>query len=131
MTAGARILVVDDEPDLGAVLATRLRRAGYEVSVASDGLEALELIGRAPPDLVLLDLRMPRLDGLETLRRLRHDGATARLPVIVMTANAEPADRARALEGGAAACLAKPFEAREVLEQIRLLLEARDRSAGS
>jgi DNA-binding response OmpR family regulator len=128
-----RILVVDDEADLAAILANRLRRAGYAVSVAADGLEALEMIRREPPALVLLDIRMPRLDGLETLRRIRGESATARLPVIVMTANADPADRARALECGADECLAKPFETAEMLARIRVLLDARDsgRASGS
>lgn len=121
----ARVLVVDDEADLAAILANRLRRAGYEVTLAADGLVALELIGRDRPDLVLLDVRMPRLDGIETLRRLRQDGDTARLPAIVMTANAEDSDRARALEAGADACLAKPFETAEMLARIRELLDGR------
>lgn len=124
MAGPARIAVVDDEADLAGILANRLRRAGYEVSQAGDGLAALELIGRERPDLVLLDVRMPRLDGIETLRRLRHDGATARVPVIVMTANAEAADRARALEAGANECLAKPFETAEMLARVRDLLAA-------
>lgn len=121
----ARVLVVDDEADLAAILANRLRRAGYEATLAGDGLAALELIGRDRPDLVLLDVRMPRLDGIETLRRLRRGGSTARLPVIVMTANAEASDRARALEAGADACLAKPFETAEMLARVRELLDAR------
>jgi len=125
MAGPARIAVVDDEADLAGILANRLRRAGYEVSLAGDGLAALELIGRERPDLVLLDVRMPRLDGIETLRRLRQDGATARVPVIVMTANAEAADRARAFEAGANGCLAKPFETGEMLARVRELLAAR------
>lgn len=123
--AGARILVVDDEADIAGILGALLRRAGHEVRAAGDGLEALEMIGREPPDLVLLDVRMPRLDGLETLRRLRHAPGTARLPVIVLTANAEPADQARALAAGADACVAKPFEAADVLARVRALLERR------
>lgn len=123
--SAARILVVDDETDLAAILANRLRRAGYEVGLASDGVDALEQVGHDRPDLVLLDVRMPRLDGIETVRRLRQDVATTRLPVIVMTANAEAADRARALEAGADACLAKPFETAEMLDRVRELLGAR------
>jgi len=125
----ARILVVDDEPDLAAILANRLRRAGYEVAVAGDGVAALEAIGRERPDLALLDVQMPRLDGLETVRRLRAVAATAAMPVIVMTANAEAADRTRALASGADACLAKPFETAELLACVRnLLADRRDRA---
>jgi|RhiMetdeSRZDD1v2_1073273.scaffolds.fasta_scaffold174818_3 two-component system, OmpR family, response regulator MprA len=120
----ARILVVDDEADLAAILANRLRHAGYEVTIASDGLAALEAIGRERPDLAVLDVQMPRLDGLETLRRLRASEAAGRMPVIVMTANAEPADRARALASGADECLAKPFETAELLARVRGLLGA-------
>ena len=121
----ARILVVDDEADLAAILANRLRRAGYEVAVAGDGVAALEAIGRERPDLAVLDVQMPRLDGLETLRRLRAGAATAAMPVIVMTANAGAADRARAVDAGADACLAKPFETPELLACVRDLLAGR------
>ena len=120
--APPRILVVDDEADIAGILGAILRRAGHQVRMAGDGVEALEMIAREPPDVVLLDVRMPRLDGLETLRRLRQAAATARLPVIVLTANAEPADRAGALAAGADECVAKPFEAADVLARVQALL---------
>jgi DNA-binding response OmpR family regulator len=120
-----RILVVDDEADIGTILGALLRRAGYRVTTAQDGLAALASIGAEPPALVVMDVRMPRLDGLETLRRIRAAPATATLPVILMTANAEPADRAQAMACGADECLAKPFEPADLVARIRPLLERR------
>ena len=84
--SAARILVVDDEADINTVLSVTLRRAGYEVVSAADGVEAAEAFERQAPDLVLLDVMMPRADGLETLRRIRAHGPTAHVPVIMLTA---------------------------------------------
>lgn len=127
--AAPQILVVDDEVDIRAVLALALRRSGYQVRTAGDGLEALEEIRRQPPDLVILDVTMPRLDGFETLRRIRQSGATARLPVIMLTARAQPADRAQGVDGGADDYLAKPCPPSEVLARVRSVL-GRQRPAG-
>jgi two-component system response regulator MprA len=116
-------LVVDDEEDLGAVLATLLRRRGYRVSAASDGLAALDAIGRDRPDLVLLDLALPRLDGMATLRRLRASPETAALPVIVLSAHAGSDESQQALAAGAQDCLTKPFETGDLVARVRALLE--------
>src|ERR1700693_1757114 len=91
----ARILVVDDEVDISTVLSVTLRRAGFDVQTAGDGIEAIEAIRRQPPDLVILDVMMPRADGLETLKRIREHGPTVHLPVIMLSAKAQVADKIR------------------------------------
>ena len=111
-----RILVVDDEPLITDSLRYSLQREGFEVSVAHDGAEALRLAEADPPDLVVLDLIMPKMDGLEVVRRLR---AASAVPVIMLTARGEEADRVAGLELGADDYLAKPFSFRELLARIR------------
>lgn len=106
-----RILVVDDEKDVQGVLRLALQGAGYTVECADDGQEALEKAAVFRPDLVVLDLMMPVMDGWEALRRLRSGGAPPPL-VVILSACAEPR---RALREGAAACLSKPFHLRELL----------------
>jgi sigma-B regulation protein RsbU (phosphoserine phosphatase) len=118
-----RILVVDDEADISTILTVTLRRAGYEVSSAADGIEAIEAIRRQAPDLVLLDIMMPRADGLETLRRIREHGPTAQVPVIMMTAKAALADKMKGFERGADDYVAKPFEPAEMLARVQTLLK--------
>lgn len=118
----SRILVVDDEADIRALLSAALGRAGYEAATAGNGLEALDVIAASPPDLVILDVRMPRLDGLETLKRLRAEPATVRLPVIMLTTRAEAADRLEGLSHGAADYLAKPFDLAQLLERVKALI---------
>jgi sigma-B regulation protein RsbU (phosphoserine phosphatase) len=118
----SQILVVDDEPDISTILTLTLRRAGYVVTTARDGVDALEKIAAKPPDLVLLDSMMPRLDGLETLRRLRAETCTARMPVIMLTAKAKLTDRMAGFERGADDYVAKPFDPAEVLARVQSLL---------
>ena len=120
----ARILIVDDEPEIGRILAVILRGAGFEVAAVDGGRAALEHLAASATDLVLLDVTMPELDGFETLRRIREAPATARLPVLMLTANAGAADRARAQSLGADDFIAKPFDAAEVVERIRERLRA-------
>ncbi|MGH7317030.1 MAG: PP2C family protein-serine/threonine phosphatase [Candidatus Rokuibacteriota bacterium] len=122
MTA-ARILVVDDEADINLILTVTLRRAGYEVTSATDGLEALEAVRRQAPDLILLDVMMPRADGLETLRHLREHGPTAQVPVIMLTARTGLADKMKGFERGADDYVAKPFEPAEILARVQALLK--------
>ena len=116
----ARVLVVDDEPALRDALESSLAFEGYEVTTASDGLEALDVIAEKSPDLVLLDIMMPRMDGLTTVRRLRARGDT--VPVLMLTARDAVGDRVTGLDVGADDYLAKPFELDELLARVRALL---------
>jgi len=118
MTA-PRVLVVDDEPMVRDVLARYLAREGFAVEVAADGVEALDRYGATDPDLVLLDLMLPKLDGLEVFRRMREVSAT---PVIMLTARGEETDRIVGLDLGADDYVAKPFSPREVVARVRAVL---------
>jgi DNA-binding response OmpR family regulator len=113
------ILLVEDEVELALVIVRELEAAGYRVLHAADGLTALELHARQQPDAIILDWMLPRLDGLEVLRRLRRTSAT---PVLMLTARGEEADRVIGLEVGADDYLAKPFSTRELVARIRALL---------
>jgi len=119
----ARILVVDDEVDISTILTVTLRRAGYEVASAADGIEAIEAIKRQAPDLVLLDVMMPRADGLETLRRIREHPPTAQVPVIMLTARSRLTDKMKGFERGADDYVAKPFEPAEILARVAAQLK--------
>jgi DNA-binding response OmpR family regulator len=114
------ILVVDDDSGICASLSAFLGRAGFQVSTAGDGEEALQALERNPPDLLVMDVLMPRLDGREALRRLRRAGSW--IPVILLTQVGEAAERAMALEEGADDYLNKPFEAHELVARIRAVL---------
>ncbi|SEM39423.1 response regulator transcription factor [Streptacidiphilus jiangxiensis] len=118
--APARVLVVDDEPALRDALESSLAFEGYEVLTASDGLEALDAVAAEQPDLVLLDIMMPRMDGLTAVRRLRGRGDT--VPVLMLTARDAVGDRVTGLDVGADDYLAKPFELDELLARVRALL---------
>ncbi|KJS56871.1 response regulator transcription factor [Streptomyces rubellomurinus] len=116
----ARLLVVDDEPALRDALESSLAFEGYEVATATDGYEALESVERDKPDLVLLDIMMPRMDGLTAVRRMRSRGDT--VPVLMLTARDAVGDRVTGLDVGADDYLAKPFELDELLARVRALL---------
>jgi DNA-binding response OmpR family regulator len=118
-----RILVVDDEIYIVHILEFSLTMEGYTVLTASDGEEALRVIERESPDLVVLDIMMPKLDGYEVTRRLRQDDGTRHLPVILLSANGRPVDREAGLQAGADDYITKPFSPRKLLERIRDLLE--------
>ena len=117
--AETRVLVVDDEPMVREVLARYLAKEGFAVDVAEDGEQALERFQTGPPDLVLLDLMLPRVDGLEVFRRMRELGASA---VIMLTAKGEETDRVVGLELGADDYVTKPFSPREVVARVRAVL---------
>jgi two-component system response regulator BaeR len=120
-----RILLVEDEPDLARVLVDYLLRDGYDASVEGDGARALERVRKEPPDLLLLDLMLPGLDGLSVLREVR---AFSRLPVILLTARVEEIDRLLGLELGADDYVCKPYSPREVLARVKAVLR---RTAGA
>ena len=113
------ILVVDDEPSIGEVVSIYLQRAGYQVIVARDGQAALEALDRQPPDLVVLDLMLPKVDGLEIARRLRAQGDT---PIIMLTAKREESDRITGLEMGADDYVVKPFSPQELVSRVEAVL---------
>ncbi len=117
--ADARILVVEDEPSIREVLSLYLRRAGYEVEVAGDGRAALESLADRMPDLVVLDLMLPHVDGLEITRWLRERGDT---PIIMLTARREEPDRIAGLEMGADDYVVKPFSPQELVSRVRAVL---------
>jgi two-component system, OmpR family, response regulator MprA len=114
------VLVVDDEPALRAALEHALRLEGYEVELAADGEEALHRVSLASPDAVVLDVLMPKLDGLEVCRRLRQNGT--RTPVLMLTARDAIADRVEGLDAGADDYLVKPFALEELHARLRALL---------
>jgi DNA-binding response OmpR family regulator len=116
---GSRVLVVDDEPTVRDVVVQYLRRDGHEVTEAVDGHQALELLASSAPDLVVLDLMLPGVDGLEILRRLR---ATSDVPVIMLTALSEEVDRVTGLELGADDYVVKPFSPRELAARVNGVL---------
>jgi DNA-binding response OmpR family regulator len=113
------ILLVEDERELARIVARELQDAGYSVVHAPDGLSALEMHASHQPDLVILDWMLPRMDGLEVLRRIRH---TSSVPVLMLTARGEEMDRVVGLEVGADDYLTKPFSVRELVARVRALL---------
>jgi DNA-binding response OmpR family regulator len=120
--SNGRVLVVEDDAEITDVLRRSLRNEGYEVRTAGDGVEALDQAQAFVPDLVVLDLGLPRLDGTEVCRQLRAEGD---VPILVLTARAETDDRVGGLDSGADDYLVKPFERRELLARIRALLRRR------
>ena len=119
---GGRVLVVEDDAEIADVLRRSLRQEGYEVKTSADGVEALDVATGFVPDLVVLDLGLPRLDGIEVCRRLRAEGD---VPILMLTARAETEDRVGGLDSGADDYLVKPFERQELLARIRALLRRR------
>lgn len=116
------ILVVEDEPDIADLVKYHLEKAGLPARVVGDGKQALDLIARDHPDLVILDLMLPGLDGLEVCRRLRGVPATRGIPVIMLTARAEEVDRIVGLEMGADDYVPKPFSPRELVARVKAVL---------
>lgn len=115
----AKVLAVDDEQDILDLIRYHLEREGYQVVGCRDGRSALELISRERPDLVILDLLMPEVDGLEVCRRVRQGSA---IPIVMLTAKAEEADKVAGLELGADDYITKPFSPRELVARVRAVL---------
>ena len=116
------VLVVDDEPDVVDLVRYRLRGAGMAVIVAADGLTALRTARERRPDLIVLDLMLPEMRGEEVCRQLRADRETAAIPVLMLTAKGDPADRIAGLEVGADDYLGKPFSPRELILRVEAIL---------
>ena len=117
-----KILVVDDEPGIVELLEMRLKATGYEVSSAYDGVEALEKAKREKPDLVILDLMLPKMDGYKVCALLKKDARYARIPIVMFTARAQEEDRKMGLEAGADGYITKPFEPQVLLDKIQQLI---------
>jgi two-component system, OmpR family, response regulator MprA len=117
-----RVLVVEDDDEIADVLRRSLRQEGHEVRTAADGVEALDAAIEFVPDLVILDLGLPRLDGVEVCRRLRAEGD---VPILIVTARSDTEDRVGGLDSGADDYIVKPFERQELLARIRALLRRR------
>ncbi len=117
-----RILIVEDEPAIAEVLEYNLVKEGYIVDIESRGDTALEAIRKKPPDLVILDLMLPGLDGLELTRILRRDARTDQIPLLMLTAKGEEVDRIVGLELGADDYITKPFSPREVVLRVKAVL---------
>ena len=120
--ARERILLVEDEPDIAEVLQYNLEKEGFQVELAGRGDAGLEAVRRESPDLILLDLMLPGLDGLELTRLLKRDPATSHLPIVMLTARSEEVDRIVGLELGADDYISKPFSPREVVLRVKAVL---------
>ena len=119
------VLVADDDPDILTLVGFRLERAGYEVLPARDGEEALALALERQPDLAILDVMMPKLDGYEVTQRLRSNQATSGMPVILLTARVQEADITRGFEAGADDYIKKPFSPQELRARVQAILGRR------
>jgi DNA-binding response OmpR family regulator len=119
------VLVADDDHDILTLVSFRLERAGYDVVGARDGEEALRLALERVPDLAVLDVMMPKLDGYEVTTRLRQNRATRRMPVILLTARVQEADIARGFEAGADDYVKKPFSPQELGARVQAILGRR------
>ncbi len=120
-----RLLLVEDNEANADMLSRRLHRQGFEVLLATDGLQAVEVATAAQPDLVLMDISLPKIDGWEATRRLKGAAATAAIPVIALTAHAMVADRQKCLDAGCNEFETKPIDLKRLLEKIHALLGAR------
>jgi DNA-binding response OmpR family regulator len=127
----SRVLIVEDEPDIRALLAFHLEREGFQVSRCGTGAEAVRQVRVSPPDLLLLDLMLPEMNGLDVCRRLRQDPATASLPIVMLTAKGEEVDRVLGLELGADDYIVKPFSPKEMVARVRAVLRRARPAEGS
>lgn len=118
-----RILVVDDEEDMRYAVKMQLEANGYEVLTAKDGQEGLTLARKETPDLIILDLMLPKLDGYQVCRMLKFDNKYKGIPIVIFTARAQTGDEELGYQVGADAYVAKPFEPKRLLEKIKDLLE--------
>ena len=124
--AGRKILVVEDEPDIRKLVHYNLVQERLQTVEAEDGEKALRLLEREKPDLIILDLMLPGLSGLEICKRVRERPETARIPILMLTAKASEADRVVGLEMGADDYLTKPFSPRELVARVKAILRRSD-----
>jgi len=117
-----RILVVDDEEDIVALVRMRLEAGGYEVLVASDGQQALDTAKKEMPNLIILDLMLPKIDGYKVCRMLKFDERYKKIPIILFTARSQSSDKDLGMEVGADVYLTKPFDPKVLLDSIKRLL---------
>jgi DNA-binding response OmpR family regulator len=129
MNAVTRVLVVEDDPDIAQLVVHYLGKAGFSTEVLSNGHDALVAIAARPPDLLILDLMLPQVDGLEICRIARSNETTSAIPIIMLTARAEESDRIVGLELGADDYLAKPFSPNELVARVRALLRRATRAS--
>ena len=122
-----RILVIDDDPAISELVAVNLEMAGYDVSQAEDGIKGQALALQLQPDLIMLDLMLPKVDGFTVCQRLRRDERTADIPVLMLTALSQTQDKVEGFNAGADDYLTKPFEVEEMLARVRALLRRTDR----
>jgi DNA-binding response OmpR family regulator len=126
--ANERILIVDDEPDIVETLAFRLEQEGYAVITAGDGLEGLEKARNESPDLIVLDVMMPKLDGFQVARLLKFDEQYQHIPIVMLTAKTQEQDEATGIKTGADDYVKKPFDSQTLMDVIRKRLDARRES---
>jgi len=120
--ASQRVLVVDDEPKIARIVAAYLERDGFQVQSAADGRAALNLVNTQPPDLIVLDLMLPEVSGWDVCRELQRNATTASIPIIMLTARDDTADRIVGLELGADDYVVKPFDPKELVARVRAVL---------
>jgi DNA-binding response OmpR family regulator len=119
------VLAADDDEDILELIVFRLERSGYTVLQARDGEEALEVARRSRPDLAVLDVMMPKIDGVELTRRLRADDSTTRMPIILLTARTQESDVERGFDAGADDYIRKPFSPQELRARVQAILGRR------
>ena len=124
----ARVLIVEDSPDIAELIKHYLERAGYETTLLTSGRDALVAARQAPPDMVVLDIMLPGMDGLQVCQALRSEPSTAAVPILMLTAKGEEADRVKGLELGADDYVTKPFSPRELVARVQALLRRADRT---
>lgn len=126
MSTRGKVLVVDDDPDIYQIAEANLVAAGYEVRGAADGLEGLRMVREYAPDVVVLDVLMPELDGWEVLAQIESDPETAGIPVVMLTCRSEDADILRGLEQGAVEYITKPFYPEDLVASVTIILSVFD-----
>ena len=122
-----RVLIIDDDPAIAELVAVNLEMAGYEVSLAADGIKGQAMALQMQPDLVMLDLMLPRVDGFTVCQRLRRDERTGEIPILMLTALSQTENKVEGFNAGADDYLTKPFEVEELLVRVRALLRRTDR----